>query len=76
MNKEFIFAIQKKDIETVSRLLEEGIDPNTKASDDTPVIIIASWYGCTEIASMLVDKGADVNYINKNGKWEKELLYP
>ena len=69
MNKDFIFAIQKKDIETVSRLLEEGVDPNTKyyASDDTTAIIIASWYGRTEIASMLVDKGADVNYIDKIG---------
>ena len=36
MTHDFIFAIQKKDIETVSRLLEEGVvDPNTKyyASD-------------------------------------------
>lgn len=52
----------------VKALLEEGIDPNIRDVCGDPVIIGAAWIGAPEIVRLLVEQGADVNAIGKDGK--------
>jgi uncharacterized protein len=57
-------AVLSKNIELIELLLSEGafVDPQACGSGRTP-LIIASYYGWLEIVKILVNAGADVNYL-------------
>jgi ankyrin repeat protein len=57
-------AVLSKNIELIELLLSEGafVDPQDCGSSRTP-LIIASYYGWLEIVKILVNAGADVNYL-------------
>ena len=61
-------AVRRGDIEAVKGLLTKGADPNT--GDDQFGVSPLSWaalLGKTEIAELLIQKGADVNARNRDG---------
>jgi ankyrin repeat protein len=54
-------------LEEVERLLGQGADINTRASNGMTPLILASWRGHTEVVELLLRKGADVNAKTKTG---------
>ena len=48
-------------LEEVERLLNEGADINSRASNGMTPLILASWMGHTEVVGLLLRKGADVS---------------
>ncbi len=62
----FAVAIEKGDLEAVRALLDEGHSPDTPiayAAVWTP-LMKAAWEGEVEIARLLIEKGANVNFSN------------
>ncbi len=53
-------AVYNGDIKTVTILLDEGANENEECLGYT-ALYSAAWYGQTEIARLLIDRGADVN---------------
>ena len=53
-------------IETISQLLQNGTDPNLVYNTNT-ALTYAARDGFTEIARLLIDQGADVNWIDGEG---------
>lgn len=53
-------------VDTVSGLLEQGTDPNLVYNTNT-ALTYAARDGFTEIARLLVDHGADVNWVDGEG---------
>lgn len=54
-------AVEAKDVERVRTLLESGADPNEMGAFDWPLLIRAIYLGQTEIAKLLISRGANVN---------------
>lgn len=54
-------AVEAKDVECVTTLLESGADPNEMGAFDWPLLIRAIYLGQTEIAKLLISRGANVN---------------
>uniref|UniRef100_A0A6C0I4W4 Uncharacterized protein n=1 Tax=viral metagenome TaxID=1070528 RepID=A0A6C0I4W4_9ZZZZ len=65
-----IRAIENNDMEGVEALLYEGVDVNSKISNDDDMSILhfaCSKGGRTDIAELLINNGADVNNRTKDG---------
>jgi len=58
----FMQAIRKQDIETVKKMLEQGVDANgyEDRAKFTPLHVAAT-YGVTEIIPLLINAGANVD---------------
>ena len=54
-------AVEARDVERVRTLLESGADPNGMGEFDRPLLFRAIHLGSTEIAKLLISRGADVN---------------
>jgi ankyrin repeat protein len=54
-------AARKGDAATVKKLLDEGVDVNTKFRYGATAIFYASDHGHVEVVKVLLDKGADLN---------------
>jgi ankyrin repeat protein len=69
-NKELFSAIFKNDFNTVSKMLESGTDPNSVDEDGFSLLMNAILADTedTRIVSLILSKGADVNYREPN-KW-------
>ncbi|MET3321862.1 UNVERIFIED_ORG: ankyrin repeat protein [Peribacillus simplex] len=61
MNEQLIQAAERKETETISRLIEEGADINTQDSEGRTATIIATYNNDFETAKILITAGADVN---------------
>jgi uncharacterized protein len=61
MEEQLIQATERKDVDTILRLIEEGVDINTQGSDGRTSTMIATYNNDTETAKILIDAGADVN---------------
>ena len=60
-------AVERNDVETVEQLLENGTDVEEKFQGWTP-LMIASQDGFVDIMRMLINKRADLEAANKNGR--------
>ena len=64
----FLESVEKGDVERVKRLMGEGVEVNTtRQGDGASALILASGKGFTQIATLLINKGANVNTANRNG---------
>jgi hypothetical protein len=55
-------AVRKGDVHVVKTMLEESADPNTHLYSGASLLMLACSEGRLEIARLLLDNGADVNY--------------
>lgn len=61
MNEQLIQAAERKETETIKRLIEEGVDINTKDSEGRTATMIATYHNDVDTAKALIKAGADVN---------------
>ncbi|MBX9976059.1 ankyrin repeat domain-containing protein [Cytobacillus firmus] len=61
MNEQLLQAAERKETETIKRLIEEGVDINKKDSDGRTATMIAAYNNDVETAKVLIKAGADVN---------------
>jgi ankyrin repeat protein len=54
-------AVQKGDTPMVQSLLDKGVSSNLKTGDGKTILMLSAYLGHTDIAKLLIDKGADVN---------------
>jgi len=59
-----IEACRKGELETVKRLLSEGINANSRPMGEDPPLMVAAKMGHLEIVQFLHEKGADINSRN------------
>ncbi len=82
-----LLAARQGYTETVSALLEAGVDINQRsAGDKTTALLIATINGHFDLAKLLLDQGADPNLASENGaaplyaalncEWAPKSLYP
>ena len=64
---DFIAAVVSGDADTVKRLLETGEDPDRRADNGMPAIVIAAGNGDNPTLQHLIDAGADVTASDRNG---------
>jgi ankyrin repeat protein len=57
----FLFAVRSGSLEAVKALLEAGADVNDTLSDGSSAILVAAANAHWELASLLLDRGADPN---------------
>ena len=77
--KALMDAIKNEDISAVSQLLSKGVDPNCElilsdGSRTSPLFYSIVDWSNDEIAKLLIDAGADVNYIDDSYAAESSLL--
>ena len=58
-------AVKNSNFAQVSILVAQNINANAQALDGTTALMVAAEKGYTQIASLLLDKGANVNYTKK-----------
>ena len=62
IDEALIKATENGDLKTVKSLIKKGADANTiDSTSESTILHIASYKGYTEIAKLLIDKGANVN---------------
>lgn len=61
MNEQLIQAAERKELETIKRLIDEGVDINIKDSDGRTATMIATYNNDVTTAKVLIEAGADVN---------------
>ncbi|MGK5083815.1 ankyrin repeat domain-containing protein [Bdellovibrionota bacterium FG-1] len=59
-NQGLIQALEKGDLQTLKKFIEEGGDPNAKTSYGTPIIIVAARSGILATVIYLAEHGADL----------------
>ncbi|KAG8363321.1 hypothetical protein BUALT_Bualt19G0010200 [Buddleja alternifolia] len=62
-----LFCSSKGDKAGVIQELEKGVVPNLANYDKRTALHLASCEGCTELVVLLLEKGADVNFIDRWG---------
>lgn len=60
-------AISKGDIDTVKQIIAYGIDVNDTTNRGMTPLMYAAIYNQTEIAKLLIEKGADLDKKDKSG---------
>ncbi|WP_169787519.1 ankyrin repeat domain-containing protein [Peribacillus butanolivorans] len=61
VNEQLIQAAERKETETIRRLIEEGADINAQDSEGRTATMIATYNNNVETAKILITAGADVN---------------
>ncbi len=76
LHKQIIKAAKAGDLATVRTLLESDASlVGARDSDGSTPLHCAAWKGHAEIATLLLDSGADVNAKNKNDHWGDTPLH-
>jgi ankyrin repeat protein len=61
LNEQLVEAARQGDVASVTKLLNDGADPNAKNEDGVPVSWQAIAAGNLQLIRLLVEKGADIN---------------
>lgn len=61
MSEQLIQAAERKETEIIKKLIEDGVDINTKDSEGRTATMIATYNNDVETAKVLIRAGADVN---------------
>ena len=69
----FGYAVERDDLRTVTRWLDEGLDPEYQAAHIGTGLMVAAWYGHIEMMALFVERGADVRRSNRNGEQPLQL---
>ncbi|XP_062515779.1 ankyrin repeat and KH domain-containing protein 1-like [Corticium candelabrum] len=67
MEKKLRVAVERGDIESVTRLLELDVDINSREEHGTTLLILACYLKNKEMVELLLTKSADVNVTCSNG---------
>ncbi|XP_077240245.1 serine/threonine-protein kinase 12-like isoform X2 [Tasmannia lanceolata] len=63
-----LYCSSKGDKDGVIQEIERGVSPNLADYDKRTALHLASCEGCTEIVNLLIEKGADVNSVDRWGR--------
>ena len=66
-NTALLYAVDRKNIAIVKKLLEKGVNVNLKNFRNSTALIIAAYGNDIEILRILLENGADINAVNING---------
>jgi len=69
----FEFAVERGDLRTVRRWLEQGLNPEYEAAHIGTGLMVAAWYGNIEMMELFVGHGADVRRVNRHGEQPLQL---
>ena len=61
MDLDFLRAIKNNNIDKTRRLINKGVDVNTKNHNGSGGLIIAAYWNHIEIVRLLIERGANVN---------------
>jgi uncharacterized protein len=70
---EFGFAVERGDLRTVQRWLDEGLNPEFQADKVGTGLMIAAWNGNLEMMKLFVERGANPRRANRNGEQPLQL---
>lgn len=69
----FGYAVERGDLRTVTRWLDEGLNPDYEAAQVGTGLMVAAWYGRVEMMALFVERGADLRRSNRNGEQALQL---
>ena len=69
----FGYAVERGDLGTVTRWLDDGLDPEYEAAHVGTGLMVAAWYGNIEMMALFVERGADLRRSNRNGEQALQL---
>lgn len=70
---EFGLAVERGDLRTVTRWLDEGLDPEYQAAQTGTGLMVAAWNGNIEMMALFVARGANPRRANRNGEQPLQL---
>lgn len=70
---QFGFAVERGDLRTVTRWLDEGLDPEFQAAQTGTGLMVAAWNGNIEMMALFVARGANPRRANRNGEQPVQL---
>lgn len=70
---EFGFAVERGDLRTVQRWLDEGLDPEYQADRVGTGLMVAAWNGNVEMMALFVARGANPRRANRHGEQPLQL---
>ena len=70
---EFGFAVERGDLRTVTRWLDEGLDPEYQASHIGTGLMVAAWNGNIEMMALFIARGGNPRRANRNGEQPVQL---
>lgn len=75
VNAALLHAVQKKDLRAVCRALDRGANPNTRNGHGIPCFFAAAKRECWLVLSVLIQAGADVDYLGNWLSCKKTVLH-
>lgn len=69
----FEYAIERDDLRTVRRWLDEGLPPDYEAAHIGTGLMVAAWHGRVELMALFVERGADLRRSNRHGEQALQL---
>ncbi|QRN97642.1 ankyrin repeat domain-containing protein [Archangium violaceum] len=67
LNANLVAAVEDTDAKAVAKLLAAGADPNSRDSDDAPVLLLAASAEELELVELLLGAGAEVDAVDALG---------
>jgi len=74
MSDNMIYAVKEGQTNTVKRLLEKGVNVDLKDKDGDTLLISAIRRGHLDVAKVLIDSGADLEYHEKRNSWTPLII--
>lgn len=69
----FEYAIERGQLHTVKRWLDEGLNPEYQAAHIGTGLMVAAWYGNIEMMALFAERGADLRRSNRHGEQALQL---